>query len=253
MVYSSYSIYLGSLPKPGNLFGHLFGIVGFGMMLATETLYSLRKRSRSARLGRMSAWLQFHIFTGIVGPWMVLLHTSFKFNGLAGAVTLLTIIVVFSGFVGRYIYTAVPRTADGRILEIGQLEGHINNIHQELTAFSDTEPSLSQYSKPSSLTSQSSNLSSILMLFGRAFDDLRYQINSWMQAARSNPSDKARHRKLRKLLDRQRILERQISSIAAARRALSIWHTVHVPIGVALFITATIHIGAAIYYSTLLR
>jgi hypothetical protein len=34
---------------------------------------------------------------------------------------------------------------------------------------------------------------------------------------------------------------------------MAIWHTLHVPIGLALFVAALIHIGAAIYYATLLR
>jgi len=88
-------------------------IIGFILMLMTEILYSWRKRSRSARWGKMSNWLRFHIFTGLVGPYMVLLHTSWKFNGLAGIVLLLTVIIVLSGIVGRYIFTAIPRTADG--------------------------------------------------------------------------------------------------------------------------------------------
>jgi len=103
----------GGLPRASELFGHSIGILGFILMLMTELLYSLRKRSRSARWGRMADWLEFHIFTGIVGPYLVLLHTSWKFNGLAGVVMLLTVVVVISGFLGRYIYTAVPRSADG--------------------------------------------------------------------------------------------------------------------------------------------
>ena len=102
-----------SIPKAGDLFGHLLGITGFVLMLMTETLYSFRKRSRKARWGSMAVWLQIHIFTGLVGPYMVLLHTSWKFNGLAGATTLLTIIIVISGFIGRYIYTRIPRALDG--------------------------------------------------------------------------------------------------------------------------------------------
>ena len=106
-----------AIPAAAGLFGHLLGILGFIMMLMTEILYTLRKRSQLARWGRMSDWLQFHIFTGLVGPFMVLLHTSWKFNGLAGAVTLLTIIIVVSGFVGRYIYTRIPRMLEGVELE----------------------------------------------------------------------------------------------------------------------------------------
>jgi hypothetical protein len=157
-----------TIPPAGELFGHLLGIFGFVLMLMTETLYSLRKRSRSARWGRMADWLQFHIFTGIVGPYMVLLHTSWKFHGLAGVTTALTVIIVLSGFVGRYIYTRIPRTLDG--VEIASPDGQF-----------------------------------------------------------------------------------QAAALSTARRALAIWHAVHIPIGMALFTAAFIHIGAALYYATLLR
>ncbi len=116
LIAASYGLVLiltRQIPAASGFYGHVIGILGFVLMLLTETLYSLRKRSRSARWGRMAEWLQFHIFTGIVGPFMVLLHSSWKFNGLAGVTLLLTGLIVFSGFIGRYIYTRIPRTADG--------------------------------------------------------------------------------------------------------------------------------------------
>ena len=153
------------IPPARELFGHSLGIIGFILMLLTETLYSLRKRSRSVKWGRMSTWLQIHIFTGLVGPFMVLLHTSWKFNGLAGVTTLFTVIIVVSGFIGRYIFTRIPRTMDG--LEI--------------------EGTLSQ------------------------------------------------------------------EALKQARRLMALWHTIHIPIGMALFVSAFVHIGAALYYATLLK
>jgi len=164
-LYAAVVFFTRQIPAAGELFGHALGIFGFILMLMTEVLYSLRKRSRSARWGRMSSWLQFHIYTGLVGPFMVLLHTSWKFNGLAGATTLLTVIIVVSGFIGRYIYTRIPRTLDG--LEI--------------------EGSLSE------------------------------------------------------------------AALRQARRLMALWHTVHIPIGMALFLSAFVHIGAALYYATFLR
>ena len=68
LVTASYAVMLRvtrQIPAAGGLYGHVIGILGFVLMLATETLYSLRKRNRTARWGRMSSWLQFHIFTGI--------------------------------------------------------------------------------------------------------------------------------------------------------------------------------------------
>ena len=82
-------------------------------MLMTATLYSLRKLRKDARWGSTSAWLKLHMVTGLVGPYMVLLHTAMRFNGLAGLAMLLTVIVVASGLVGRYIYTRVPRAVEG--------------------------------------------------------------------------------------------------------------------------------------------
>jgi hypothetical protein len=164
-LYGLVMVFTREIPPAGELFGHGMGILGFILMLLTETLYSLRKRSRSVRWGKMSAWLQMHIFMGLVGPYMVLLHTSWKFNGLAGVTTLLTVIIVLSGFVGRYIFTRIPRTLDG--LEI--------------------EGTLSQ------------------------------------------------------------------EALKQARRLMALWHTIHIPIGMALFISAFVHAGAALYYATFLK
>ena len=109
-----------TVPSASGLLGHGLGVIGFVLMLMTEVLYSLRKRYQFARWGKLQHWLSFHIFTGLVGPYLVLLHTSWKFNGLAGVLMLLTVLIVASGFVGRYFYTAVPRSADGTALEEGE-------------------------------------------------------------------------------------------------------------------------------------
>ncbi len=103
----------GAFPAASGLVGHGIGIVGSVLMLMTETLYSIRKRLADARWGNMAGWLGFHMFTGLLGPYMVLLHTTFRFRGLAGVALLLTVVVVLSGLVGRYVYTAMPRTLEG--------------------------------------------------------------------------------------------------------------------------------------------
>jgi hypothetical protein len=100
-----------AFPKASSLVGHGIGIAGFILMLMTATLYSLRKLRTDARWGSTAGWLKLHMVTGLVGPYMVLLHTAMKLNGLAGLAMLLTVVVVVSGVVGRYLYTRVPRAA----------------------------------------------------------------------------------------------------------------------------------------------
>ena len=101
-------------------------------MLMTETLYSLRKRAMRPTRGSMRAWLRFHIFTGIVGSYLVILHSAWSFNGLAGVLTLMTAVVVISGFIGRYIYTAMPRTADGIMVEAQVLQLQLDAARQQV-------------------------------------------------------------------------------------------------------------------------
>ncbi len=111
-----------AFPSASSLIGHGIGIAGFILMLMTATLYSLRKLRTDARWGSTAAWLKFHMVTGLVGPYMVLLHTAMKFNGLAGLAMLLTVVVVVSGVVGRYLYTRVPRTAEGTAAAAGDAD-----------------------------------------------------------------------------------------------------------------------------------
>lgn len=144
IVYAFVVLQLKAIPAARGLFGHSIGILGFLLMLMTEMLYSFRKRSMVARWGRLSNWLELHIIMGIVGPYMVLLHTSWKFNGLAGVLMLMTIIVVASGFLGRYIYTSIPRTAEGAEMETGDIGKLIASLETEISSIQlnpeDTRP-----------------------------------------------------------------------------------------------------------------
>ena len=99
----------GAPPAPSGLFGHALGIAGFLLMLFAETGYTWRKRVHREGGGPLRRWLQAHVFTGLVGPYLVLLHTSFRFRGLAGIAALLVAVVVVSGLVGRFAFTAAPK------------------------------------------------------------------------------------------------------------------------------------------------
>lgn len=251
LIYLFMAITFGAIPGASDFFGHSIGILGFILMLMAETLYTLRKRSRSARWGRMSTWLQFHIFTGLVGPYMVLLHTSWKFNGLAGMVMLLTIIIVASGFLGRYIYTSVPRTVDGIVIEANELEQQIRAADSELQNWLATRPEL--YRALSNRLSSASISDGNRLVFGRAFEEWNARVKWWRVTGHMDRSMRKQAKQLNEVLKRERTLRRQLASIALTRRLLGLWHAIHIPVGMALFTAAFIHIIAAIYYATLLH
>ncbi len=229
-----------TIPPARQFLGHALGIVGFLMMLMTETLYTLRKRSKQARWGRMADWLQFHIFTGLIGPYLVLLHSSWKFNGLAGWVTLLTIVVVISGFIGRYIYTSVPRTVDGVEMEESAITVEIKRSQAEIEGWLETRPQFAR-----ALANR--------FAMGAALNSPMQRISWEIEKLRMAPETRKQAQILERMARRRWRLNRQLASLAFARRLLAVWHAVHIPIGMALFTAAFIHIGAALYYATFLR
>jgi hypothetical protein len=200
----------------------------------------------------MSIWLQFHIFTGIVGPYLVLLHTSWKFNGLAGVLMLLTGITVLSGFVGRYIYTALPRTAAGGITETQNLKELASNIELQLSKVLDQHWRLYPL-PPRSITDPSKSAGAIRLIFGRSIDDRIFRLQWTQYIARLPLEARAIAKRLQHLIFQQAQIQRELTTATVARRLLALWHTIHIPIGMALFALAAVHIVAAIYYATLLR
>lgn len=246
-------LFLNGIPQASGFFGHSIGVLGFILMLMTETLYSIRKRSRSARWGRISEWLRFHIFTGIVGPYLVLLHSSWKFNGLAGVVMLLTVVVVISGFIGRYIYTAVPRTLDGVVVEADQLKREIGAAESALQRWMTDQPELAaQFNQTLSLAPGNPSSEFALVLV-RPVLDLQQRWKLRRLRSRLDGPLQGQYAQLESLVRQHTLLRRQSASLAMARRLLAVWHAVHIPLGMALFTAAFIHIIAAIYYATLLR
>jgi hypothetical protein len=240
-------VYLGfvgfnQVPSSSGLFGHSLGIVGFVLMLMTEILYSLRKRYMAARWGKMQHWLSFHIFTGLVGPYMVLLHSSWKFNGLAGVLTLMTMVIVGSGFVGRYFYTAIPRTTEGEVMEAQQVQQLIAHNQVQIQQIQQNKPELAQ--KIDQLTQGAGVGWFSSVRNRRRWRELEHSLTGLDRRLVSN---------LGELMERQLTLQQQSSRSGSARRFLAIWHTIHVPLGVATFTVAFIHIGAVLYYATFSR
>ena len=214
------ALYLGaywgdrSMPPSSGWKGHGIGVAGFILMLMTETLYSLRKQTASARWGSMAAWLRFHMVTGIVGPYLVLLHTALHFRGLAGVVMLLTFVVVISGLVGRYLYTAIPHADDGNEL---------------LPAEPSTQEALSGVG-----IGGVSGLGSAALAVTPAVTNAAPYADVRTQSELQGPRLEA-------------------GRLSAARSALGTWRAVHLPLTSALFILAFVHVIGALYYATLQR
>ena len=236
-------------PSGGQPFGHWLGIIGTLFMVSTETLYSLRKRTNWLRwAGPVRYWLSIHIFTGIVGPFMVLTHSAFQFRGLAGITMGLTVLVCGSGFLGRYFYTAIPRSLAGAEASSGDLVGELRRVQSALLELTQQRSAavLALVEADAGGGRQARGDWSLVLL--RGWDDWRYHRQLHGQVRKLEKTEKQKLGDVERILNRRRNLERQMRMMQSARRLLSVWHVAHVPMGVALFGSVAIHVAAEIYF-----
>lgn len=97
---------------PGSFWGGVLGVAGATLMMA-PLLYSFIKRIEPlkqvvTKRVAMRVLLKWHIYAGILGPILALLHTGHKFDSVLGiALTAMMLIVVVSGFTGRYLMSQI--------------------------------------------------------------------------------------------------------------------------------------------------
>jgi hypothetical protein len=111
----------------GSLWGGVLAISGTLLMLV-PLAYLIVKRvpplkkvvTRQVSLRTLLSW---HIYAGVLGPILVLLHTGHKFQSPLGiALTAMTLIVVASGFTGRYLMNQFSQTISEKKQMLTQLE-----------------------------------------------------------------------------------------------------------------------------------
>lgn len=92
----------------GSAWGGVFGVSGALLMLV-PLAYLLIKRIPPLKKSvtqhvSIRTLLTWHIYAGVLGPILAVLHTGHKFVSPLGiALTATTLVVVLSGFVGRYL------------------------------------------------------------------------------------------------------------------------------------------------------
>src|SRR6056297_820896 len=113
--------------KPTGLVCNRLAIAGTLMLTFGVASYSTRKR-----WGKLRHWLSFHIFLCTLGPFLILLHTSFKVGGIVSIAFWSMVFVVSSGLVGRYVYVRIPKTLNGRFRSMQEIAERQQELLDEL-------------------------------------------------------------------------------------------------------------------------
>lgn len=235
--------------KPSGTWGHGYGVVGTLMIAFGVVMYSSRKRIRAlSNFGRIRNFLEFHMFLCLIGPIIVLYHTTFKFGGLVAVSFWSMTAVVLSGIFGRYIYVQIPRGIHGDELTMEELERENKELRARLEKEFNLDAALldrvDSIAVPASDTSQMSVME-VLRFFvsGELTQRLRLE-GLYREMSRSKVHHHVAGR-VRQLVHRRIVLMRRIALLERAKEIFHYWHVVHLPFSIIMFAILIVHVAVA--------
>jgi hypothetical protein len=248
------------LLRPSGSVGIKLGMLGV-LMFFLIYLYPLRKKwGWLARQGNSRHWLDFHIVLGTTAPVIIAFHSSFKFGNIAGMAFWSMMMVTLSGFVGRYLYSQIPRSLNAAELSMKEIQEKEAALKKELdeqrAAFGFSVDAL--YQLPSAAdVARTPAVASVLSMFLIDFKrPLRASIVRLRQAGFGPwllslfglfPTRDQKLERAIRVAQKQASLSKSILFLSRTQRVFQLWHVVHRPFSYAFAILAILHIGIALF------
>jgi hypothetical protein len=130
----SYRMYLVASPygaSGGSWPGLIYGIAGT-LAMALAGLLAARKKVRTWRFGPARAWMQMHIWLGILAVPLILFHAGFRLGGLlTTTLMVLFAIVTLSGLFGLVLQQYLPAMMTQRV-PLETLIGQMDHVQEGL-------------------------------------------------------------------------------------------------------------------------
>lgn len=228
--------------KPSGIFGHGLGIFGTLLILIGVFGYIAKKKYKFLhRFGRLKYWLEFHIFLCTLGPVMVLFHTAFKFGGLVSVSFWSMVAVVASGVIGRFIYVQIPRTIEGRELNLNEVKAMKVNLEEILKgSYHLDEASQQAILRAATVKTEGS-------FWGQYFRDQK-KINHVKNVLRANRLTKRDIKQVVRLVQNEISLNHRIERLLTMQKLFKYWHVAHLPFALIMLIIMVIHVGVTLAF-----
>jgi len=246
--------------RPSGSIGMKLGMLGV-LMFFLIYLYPLRKKwGWLGRQGNSRHWLDFHIVLGTAAPIIIAFHSSFKFGNIAGMAFWSMLMVTLSGFVGRYLYSHIPRSLSAAELSMKEIQDKEEALRKELAeqraTFGFSVDALAELPSPAEVAKTplvASLLSMFVLDIKRPFRASLLRLRQagfgpWLFSCFGLFA--TRNQKLERailLTQKQASLSQSIAFLSRTQRIFQLWHVVHRPFSYAFAILAILHIGIALF------
>lgn len=235
--------------SPSGLLGHGIGFLAMAFMLFL-LLYILRKYWSVLRgAGRLSQWLKYHMWLGVMAPILAGFHASFKFEGLIGVMYWAIIAVALSGIVGRYLYGHIPRRKDGHELSRAQIDTERAARLRELQfEFGIKAEDIERISAISQTDRPGTGLFGLLTL--PVYDlKLRRRIHTTLnELSRTYALPANDVTFFKNTLSQQIVLDHRILIYDTVTRIFHWWHVIHKPFAYAIFLVLALHVALTLSF-----
>jgi hypothetical protein len=229
--------------KPSGTYSHGLGILGALMIITGVSTYSTRKRVRALwQIGKLNRWLEFHIFNCLLGPVLIVYHSTFKVGGIAAIAFWTMLSVAASGIVGRFLYALIPRNINGTELTLDEIERQLAEIRNALAStpigarlVELTDNVFSQISPPKNLTETVATLFRLHRTKARVLREVDGIVRTRYIMMSTTRSLVLRTKERVSLIQKSIVLSQ-------VERIFFYWHAIHLPFTIIMFITLAAHI-----------
>jgi hypothetical protein len=210
---------------PGSGVGGAFGIAGAVLMLV-PLAYPIAKRvpflhDRITGHISMQSLLAVHVYAGIFGPVLAIIHTGHKFDSTLGiTLTAALLLVVVSGFTGRYLLGYVNQEIKDKLILLQTARGDLDSAWGALT---NSRPELIAPPKAPLLAAGLASLGVELQFGGPAG-----QVTTIAESVAD--------------------MEYAIRTHELLKRWCSRWLKVHLVVSLVFYLLLALHVGSGIYF-----
>ncbi|MCG8082602.1 MAG: transcriptional regulator [Candidatus Thiodiazotropha taylori] len=243
--------------------GYWLGIVGGSMMLLL-LLYPMRKRLHfMSKWLTVKFWFRLHMVFGVLGPVLIMMHSSYHIGSLNGQVALYSMLfVAISGLFGRYFYTRIHYGLYGKKATFASLHADSLVLTKKLGRLFELNPKakelMKQYEKdvmnaPTGPIASAKHWIKMRYTSAVLYPKVMRSLNKKLLAVgykKGWSKSKVRRNQLRirKMLLSHRSILRQILELHFYERLFAIWHLLHMPLFIMMVITGFVHVYAVHAY-----
>ncbi len=240
---------LAPIFSPTGVVGHGLGIVGTVMIVVGVVGYGARKRFQTlSKIGHLKHWLQVHIFLCTLGPFLVLLHTTFKFGGIVSIAFWSMTIVVLSGVFGRYVYVRIPKTLNGKFLTLEAVRERAEELTDRLREVAGLSGGELEGLMGSWQPAAPASLTGALALAIREDVHFRLQRRKTRRFLRSKGVPAKLHGEILALARENARTLQQAILLRPFQRLFGYWHVFHLPLAGLMFAILAVHVAVAVLF-----